>query len=141
MKHVRWTLWLVVAACSGGSTPPTRPVPPTGTGSADAGVPAASAPTERDCTALVDHAVALGAAERAHRPADQQSTQTEQAQLASRLQPFTDECRTLTRDQVRCGLAATTIAELTACQPTLSSSTSNNSVAPGGMTPPAPRSP
>jgi hypothetical protein len=38
-------------------------------------------------------------------------------------------------------MAATTLATLAACQPSPSSSTSNSSVAPGGITPPAPRSP
>jgi hypothetical protein len=53
-------------------------------------------------------------------------------------------CRALSRDTFRCAMAATTLTALAACQPaqrTPSSSTSNSSVAPGGMTPPAPRSP
>jgi hypothetical protein len=52
---------------------------------------------------------------------------------------FLSECRTL--EQVRCGMAATTTAELSICQATPSSSTSNSSVAPPGITPAAPRSP
>jgi hypothetical protein len=51
------------------------------------------------------------------------------------------ECGALTRDAYRCGLQATTVAALTACHATRSSSTSNSSVAPGGITPAAPRSP
>jgi hypothetical protein len=53
-------------------------------------------------------------------------------------------CRTLPLSAFRCAIAATTLSALAACQPiqrTPSSSTSNSSVAPPGITPPAPRSP
>ncbi len=141
MLDVRWTLWLVVAACSSSAAPPTRPIGPTGSGSGDPGELTAAAPTERECEQLVAHAISLGGAERTGRPPDQLSTEADQEQLEIRLRPFIDECRALPRDSYRCALAATAMAELAACHSTPSSSTSNSSVAPGGITPPAPRSP
>jgi len=141
MMDVRWSLWLVVAACSSSAAPPTRPTGPADSGSGEPGELAAAAPTERECEQLVAHAVALGAAERAGRPPDQLSTEADQDQLEIRLRPFVDECRALPRDSYRCAMAATAIAELAACHSTPRSSTSNSSVAPGGITPPAPRSP
>jgi hypothetical protein len=54
---------------------------------------------------------------------------------------FLAGCRTLSRAEWRCAVAAPTLAALSACQATPSSSTSNSSVAPGGIAPPAPRSP
>lgn len=140
MMDVRWSLWLVVAACSSSAAPPARPTSP-GNGSGEPGEPIAAAPTERECEQLVAHAVALGAAERTGRPPDQLSTEADQEQLKIRLRPFVDECRALPRDSYRCAIAATALAELAACHSTPSSSTSNSSVAPGGITPPAPRSP
>jgi hypothetical protein len=51
-------------------------------------------------------------------------------------------CGVMPREQHACAMAATTLGELAACdQRTPSSSTSNSSVAPGGITPAAPRSP
>jgi hypothetical protein len=141
MKDVRWTLWLVVAACSSSAAPPTRPTDPTGSGSAATGTSGSDAPTERECEQLVAHAIQLGAAERTGRPPDQLSTEADQEHLRTRMRPFIDECRALPRDSYRCAIAATAISELAACHSTLSSSTSNSSVAPGGITPPAPRSP
>ena len=141
MMDVRWTLCLVVAACSSSAAPPTRPTGPTGSGSGEVSTASATTLTERECEQLVVHAVQLGAAERTGRPPDQLSTEADQEQTRSRLRPFIDECRALPRDSYRCAIAATAISELAACHSTLSSSTSNSSVAPGGMTPPAPRSP
>jgi hypothetical protein len=141
MMDVRWTLWLVAFACSSSAAPPTRPTGPTGGGSADTGTPVAEGPTERECEQLVAHAVALGAAERTGRPPDQLSTEADQEYVRTRLRPFIDECRALPRDRYRCAIAATAISELAACHSTRSSSTSNSSVAPGGIKPPAPRSP
>ncbi len=141
MMDVRWTLWLVVAACSSSAAPPTRPTPPTGSGSGPSGELAVAGPSERECEQLVAHAIELGAAERTGRPPDQVSTEADQNQLKTRLRPFIDECRALSRDSYRCATAATAMAELAACHSTPSSSTSNSSVAPGGITPPAPRSP
>jgi hypothetical protein len=48
----------------------------------------------------------------------------------------------MAREPYACAMAATTLRDLAGCdQRTPSSSTSNSSVAPGGMTPAAPRSP
>lgn len=90
---------------------------------------------------MVRHAIELGASARTTRPPDQPSTEADREQLHLKLRPFIEECRTLSRDSYRCAIAATTIAALAACQSTRSSSTSNSSVAPGGIAPPAPRSP
>jgi hypothetical protein len=100
-------------------------------------------PSDRDCEDLIAHAVTLGSAElRDTRPADQLPTEAERTRLAGELRTqFLPGCRTLTREVYRCALAARTLAELTGCQTTPSSSTSNSSVAPGGISPPAPRSP
>ena len=138
---VRWTLWLVVAACSGSTPPPTRPTAPTGGGSDGPGDTSVAAPTERECEQLVAHAISLGAAERTGRPPDQLSTEADQDQLRIRLRPFIDECRGLPRDSYRCAVEATTLSTLAGCHSTRSSSTSNSSVAPPGITAPAPRSP
>ena len=138
---VRWTLWLVIAACSGSTAPPTRPTTPTGSGSDGPEETSAAAPTERECEQLVAHAVSLGAAERTGRPPDQLSTEADQDQLRIRLRPFIEECRALPRDSYRCAALATTLSVLAGCHSTRSNSTSNSSVAPPGIAPPAPRSP
>ena len=132
---------LVVVACSNRSGDPTEP-----RGSAaptpDASI-ATDSPTERECTELIAHAVALGAAEqRQQLPADQVPTAAEQAQLAQELRAqFLPACRNGSRAVHRCAIASKTLAELAGCHATLSSSTSNNSVAPPGITPPAPAAP
>ncbi len=98
--------------------------------------PAVVAVTERECDALIDHAVDLGLTEEPRATdADRESVR------ASLHADFARDCRALPRDRYQCAISARTLAELTACQPMPSSSTSNSSVAPGGITPPAPRSP
>ena len=97
------------------------------------------APTAGECRELLDHAVALGMEEqRAKQPADHVPTATEQDRVRAALHPFSDECPAMSRDAYRCARAASSLTELAGCQPTPSSSTSNSSVAPGGITPPAP---
>jgi hypothetical protein len=134
--------WLLVFACSG--HPPSEPAHPHGSAAPTDGgvtvvVPTGS--TERECAEVVDHAIALHLAElRAQKPADQLPNDAEVAKLAAELRAEPG-CRTLTRDGYRCGLAAKSLSELEACYATRSSSTSNRSVAPGGITPAAPRSP
>jgi hypothetical protein len=128
---------MFVAACASASTardpappaPPTeRPGPPTG-------------PTERECDELITRAVALGIDERAARPGPA-TTQADHEAIRRKLRDdFLAGCRTLPRDAYRCAMAAPTLSAFAACQPSPSSSTSNSSVAPGGITPPAPRSP
>jgi hypothetical protein len=104
---------------------------------------ATDSPTERECAELVAHAVALGVAEqRKQLPPDQVPTEADQAQLAEELRKqFTPECRAGSREVHRCAIASKTLAELAGCHATRSSSTSNKSVAPPGMTPAAPAAP
>lgn len=74
------------------------------------------------------------------RPDDQKVSADEQAKLD--LKTIVEACQSMRREIYVCALAATGTADMAACdQRTPSSSTSNSSVAPGGITPPAPRSP
>ena len=136
---MRWLLWLLVACSSGaGATAHPRPAGPE---------PASvqPPPSERECDELITHAVVLGIDEQASRPAEPQATAADHEAIRRALhEDFMAGCRALPRDAYRCAITAPTLAALSACQPaqrTPSSSTSNSSVAPGGMTPPAPRSP
>ncbi len=137
-------VWLAFAACSSGANPLTRPNPPNPpnptnpTEQTDAGIGATTSPTARECEQLIAHVVDLTLREHPPEPAP---TEAESRQIDQALRSFATECSALTRDGYRCGMAATTIATLTACQETPSSSTSNSSVAPPGIAPPAPRSP
>ena len=133
---MRCALLLVVAACGTTSRAPTHtePAPPR-----DAGAPVIGVvpPTDAECSALIAHALALGVAED-REPA----SPDEQAKIRTQLEAdFAPRCKAGARDELRCGLAATTTAAFVACQRTPSSSTSNSSVAPPGIAPPAPRSP
>jgi hypothetical protein len=144
---VRWIAWLLVAACSGGAGGAAHPAPPPAAHAAPP--PADDAPSEAECDQLITHAVALGIdEERESRgvgpPTAPPAHSTESDHEAVRRalhDDFLAGCRTLPRDAYRCAMAATTLAALAACQRTPSSSTSNSSVAPGGILPPAPRSP
>lgn len=142
-------------ACSSGTGGRTRS-PGSGAATVDAGTLAPSGPSERECDELFAHAIALKvAAQRQTLPADQVPTDAEQAAVRDELRAgFLAECRASSRDSYDCARAATTLDALGACgkasvEPraetsaysTRSSSTSNSSVAPGGITPPAPRSP
>ena len=139
---MRWFTWVFVVACSSSASTPTHPQPQPQPQRTDASVATAAGPTAHECDALITHAIELGMAhQRATRPPDQLPTEADREALRTRLRPYADECRTLPRDAYRCAIAATTTAELTGCHATLSSSTSNSSVAPGGITPAAPRSP
>jgi citrate synthase len=136
---VRWIAWLFVAACSSGSTTrgQVQPIPAPGDPE-----PAQAGPSERDCDELITHAVALGIDEQLARPGEPRTTQADHEAVRRKLhEDFMTDCRTLPRDAFRCAIAATTLSGLAACQPTRKSSTSNSSVAPGGMVAPAPRSP
>jgi hypothetical protein len=136
---VRWIVWLLVAACSGGAggaarpapAPTARPTPP----------PADDAPGEAECDQLITHAVALGIAERGTDPSGgppaPRSTESDHEAIRRALHDeFVAGCHALPRDAYRCAMAATTLAALAECQRTPSSSTSNSSVAPGGILPP-----
>jgi hypothetical protein len=134
------SLLLALACGSGGS----RPRPPAPGHTPDAPPPAAAAPTERECEALIAHAIALRVAELEQAlPPEQVPTEAEQAALGAELRgQHLADCQRGTRRGYDCAIAARTLAALAACQATPSSSTSNSSVAPGGiLPPPAPRSP
>jgi hypothetical protein len=147
---VRWIAWLLVAACSGGAGGAAHPGPRPA--ARPAAPPADDAPSDPECDQLITHAVALGIDERGGSPRgiDEQagraraprSTESDHEAIRRSLHDdFLAGCRSLPRDAYRCAMAAPTLAALAACQRTPSSSTSNSSVAPGGMTLPAPRSP
>ena len=136
---MRWIAWLAVAACSSGSTAAEHPQPPPAP--RDAGVPAPTGPEERECDELITHAVVLGIDEQAGRPEPRATEADHEAIRRALHDELMPGCLTLPRDAFRCAIATTTLAELAGCQSTRNSSTSNSSVAPGGMTPPAPRSP
>ena len=127
-----------LAACS--SAPASHgPVPARPTGDAP---PSQAAPSERDCEQLITPAVALGIDERRARAGEPRTTEADHEAVRRKLhEDFMTGCRALSRDAFACALAARTLAELAACQPSPSSSTSNSSVAPGGIAAPAPRSP
>jgi hypothetical protein len=134
---VRWIAWLLVAACSGGAAAPVHPEPRPVSGDAQ---PVRTTASERECDELITHAVVLGIDERSKETPS--TTAADHEAIRRKLhEDFMAECRTLSHEAVRCATAAPTLTELTACQSTRSSSTSNSSIAPGGITPPAPRSP
>ena len=104
----------------------------------------AAAASERECDELIAHAIALRAAELAQTlPPDRIPTDAEQAALRAELRgTLLAECRGGTRPGYDCAIASRSLAELAGCQVRPISSTSNSSVAPGGiLPPPAPRSP
>jgi hypothetical protein len=136
---VRWIAWLVVAACSSGATAPEHPQPLPAP--RDAGLLAPAGPDERECDELITHAVMLGIDEQAAHPEPHATEADHEAVRRTLRDELMPGCRALPRDAFGCAIAATTLAELAGCHSTRSSSTSNSSVAPGGMTPPAPRSP
>ena len=128
---MRRIAWLFLAACGSGSgTPPQHPQ---GSASGNETRTVADLPSERECDDLIEHVIQLQVAERRDKPSD-----AELAQLRTELHGDAS-CRKLSRDRYRCAMGAKTSADYQACQTTRSSSTSNSSVAPGGITPPAPR--
>ena len=135
---MRWIAWLTVAACSSG-TASHGPLSPHRTGDP---APSHAGPGERECDELITHAVALGIDERAARSGEPRTTEADHEAIRRKLhEDFVTGCRALSREAYGCAIASRTLSELAACQPSPSSSTSNSSVAPAGMTPPAPRSP
>jgi len=135
----------LLAGCPGGTQVDPKP-PPHGSGHVGTAPDAApsvatNSPDERECHALVAHAVGLEVARiKATKPPDKQPTDAEIAALTTELQADPG-CRTLSRPAYDCAMAARSLADLEACYSTRKSSTSNSSVAPPGMTPAAPRSP
>jgi hypothetical protein len=135
----------LAASCPGGG-PPKDPKNPQGSGSTQPPIDAppataATNPDERECHALVAHAVTVEVARlRQAKPPGQMPTDAEIATVTAELQAD-PACRTLSRAAYDCAMAAKTLAEIEGCYSTRKSSTSNSSVAPGGITPAAPRSP
>jgi len=95
------------------------------------------APTTDECDSLFLHAIDVIAT-----PDVTDADKKDQA-IAALHDDFVHGCLALSRSTLRCASAAVTVEEMLACDhATRSSSTSNSSVAPGGMSPPAaPRAP
>jgi len=92
----------------------------------------AAPPTSAECQVLAKHIVQVTVSER---PADQQISEAEQDHIITAM-----ACDGVTREIYDCAMAASASTAMAACdQRRLSNSTSNSSVAPGGITPPAPR--
>jgi hypothetical protein len=127
------------AACGGASPPPAQPV---AVAAAPSAVPPPAGPSERECDELITHAVALGIEEQAARGGEPATTEADHEAVRRQLhEELMNGCRGLPRDAFRCALEAPSLPAVAACQRTPSSSTSNSKVAPGGIAPPAPRSP
>jgi len=126
---------LALVSCGGGQTAPAHPASPPA--HQDAAVAADRSPSAAECDQLLDHALVLAT------PPDRKLTDEELAKARTQLQgTFTQQCLAMPRATYTCAMAATSMGDLAGCdQRTPSSSTSNSSVAPGGMTPAAPRSP
>jgi hypothetical protein len=133
------------AACGGATPAPAAPIPVAAAPSA--AVPPAG-PSERECDELIIHAVALGIDEQAAHGGEPATTEADHEAVRRQLhEELMNGCRALPRDAFRCAREAASLPALATCgggvadQRTPSSSTSNSKVAPGGIEPPAPRSP
>ncbi len=135
--------WLGCSSPAGDRSPPEHPrhsAPPDA-----APAPVVTGPSERDCLDQFAHAIDLELAA-ARAPAESNTerlpTETELATLRAELRDtYLPACRAGTMEGHHCAMAATTLDQLANCHSTPSNSTSNSSVAPGGITPAAPRSP
>ncbi len=132
---------MLLVAC-GGQPAPAHPTS-AGDHAATPPVVAAAAPSERECDALFAHVSAIAAADqRAASPATPATDADVATEQAAEHGSAMAACRAMPRAAYTCAIAAPSSEQLVACdQATRSSSTSNSSVAPGGITPPAPRSP
>jgi hypothetical protein len=90
--------------------------------------------TEQECDRLFTHTVELTAPQ----PLDAVEEAKVTAELRTKMMA---ECVLQPRALFDCAMAARDATAMAACQRTPSSSTSNKSVAPPGITPPAPRAP
>lgn len=135
---MRTLVFAVLAACGGGGhAAPQAPVPrpPAPAVNEPRNVLATEVSVD-ECHRLFWHAVALD--DHGRHLVDAERAEITQ-QVEGELQR---ECLTKPRAIVLCGIAATTSEAIAACDQEMpSSSTSNNSVAPPGIAPPAPRSP
>lgn len=136
---MRCIFWVALfAGCPGTHVDPSHHA------GSDAPIDAAQAPgpTERDCRDQFAHAVDLEVTAMRTAKPEQGPTADEIRTLENELRDrYLPSCRAGTLDGHHCAMAATTLAELGSCHATPSSSTSNKSVAPPGMSAPAPRSP
>ncbi|MGE0871246.1 MAG: hypothetical protein AB7P03_21960 [Kofleriaceae bacterium] len=107
---MRWLIWLAVAACSSGTTGPSKPT--TELRAHDAGTTAAAPPTERECEALAGHAIELAANDRHDDPP---ASAGEQERARVKLRSYVEECMSLPRTRFDCAVVATSLDELTAC--------------------------
>jgi hypothetical protein len=131
----------LLVACSSHASDPKKPTGSNTPVPGDA-PPSVATPSEQECDALFAHAIELHLAEVKQTKPAQLPTDDELAKLRTELRAQElAACRATTVERYRCAMAATTLAVLSTCQATPSSSTSNSNVAPGGMTPAAPRSP
>lgn len=137
MRCIFWVALL--AGCPGKHTDPSHHP---GSGAPVDAVASALGPSEHECLDQFAHAVELEVtAIRTAKP-EQVPTADEIRTLESELRDrYLPSCRAGTIEGHHCAMAATTLAELGACHATPSSSTSNKSVAPPGMSPPAPLAP
>ena len=129
---------VLLASCGGGGhAAPQAPAPRAPAPRATEAVNERATEVSVDeCHRLFVHVVALDV----HA---QNMVDAERAQVVDKLEgELGRECLTKPRAVVLCGIDAPTSDAIAACdQPMPSSSTSNSSVAPPGITPPAPRSP
>jgi hypothetical protein len=130
---VKRLLVLALASCGSGHSAPAHPAPPPAQHEAQVAV-AEAPPSAPECEQLLDHAIGL---------TGRQLTDEEHTKVRAQLHDeLLLQCQAMPRATYTCAMAATTMPELSSCdQRTPSSSTSNSSVAPPGITPPAPRSP
>jgi hypothetical protein len=135
INAVKTLLVVALVACSGPAKPQhvERPLPVV----TDAAPPPETGPTGAECDQLLEHALVLAT------PPGKKLSESELANARAKMHDaFTSECLAMPRDRFQCAMTAPSMPELAACdQATRSSSTSNSSVAPGGITPAAPRSP
>ncbi len=133
---MRTLVFAVLVGCGGRQPAPQRPVERAPAHVVETAPPRDPATSSADCDRLFAHVVALD--EHAGKLADADRDHV-RAQLQSELGA---ECLTTPRAIVLCGIDAPTSDAIAACDQRMPSrSTSNSSVAPPGITPPAPRSP
>lgn len=112
---MRWiALALALVACSGAAaTPPNHPDRPV---AHDAGAVATNEPvaavSDRECGALIDHALALAAAETKRGSATTDDIGRASDELRIK---YSVNCRAMARDSYACALAAPTLAALGDC--------------------------
>jgi hypothetical protein len=133
---VKTLLVVTLVACGGPPRPAPVDRPVVAADAAPAPGPAPS-PSGAECDLLLDHALAVAT------PADKKLSDDELVRARAKLhEAFTAQCLAMPRTTYTCAMAAPSMQDLAACdQATPSSSTSNSSVAPPGIMPPAPRAP